>query len=119
MRKVKFEDRRLGFADSVSGGFTLKGAKVKGTNDGTNAEGQPKEPFLRAICKSTEGKKSVLISCGDLQAAAIEAKYPQDRLPFPNLKLGVDVDEKQTPNENFIFGIAAGQINIPALTNQA
>lgn len=115
MRKVKFEDRRLGFANAVEGTFTLKGAKVRGSKDGSNAEGQAKEPFLYAICKSTQGRKSVLISAGDLQAAAEEAKYPKDRLPFPTLTLGGEVDEKQTPNENFAFAILNGNIVVPAL----
>ena len=107
MKNAKFEDRRLGFQNEVTGEFTLKGAKVGATKG--------EEPFVYAICKPTKQGRTVFVGCGDLQAVAIEAGIKDKNLPFPSAKLNSDVDaDNLKVNENFTFSIANNRILVKA-----
>ena len=82
------EDRRLGFQNEVAGEFTLKGIKLG---------------------------RSVFVSAGDLQAVAIESGVKDNKLPFPGLKLGSEVDvENMKVNENFTFAIENNRFLVKA-----
>ena len=103
MKTARFEDRRLGFQSDVNGDFSMKGAKVGSTKGD--------EPFVYAICKPVKPGRSVFVGAGDLQATAIEAGLKDSKLPFPNGKMGTDVDpEVLKINENFTFSIANGRV---------
>ena len=107
MKKAMLEDRRLGFQNEVAGEFTLKGVKLGATKGD--------EPFVYGICKPVKSGRSVFVSAGDLQAVAIEAGVKDNKLPFPGLKLGNEVDvENMKVNENFTFAIENNRFLVKA-----
>ena len=85
----------------------MKGAKVGATKGD--------EPFIYAICKPKDNGRSIFVGAGDLQATAIEAGVKEKLLPFPNSKMGTEIDpEELKVNENFSFAVVQGRIQVKA-----